>query len=170
MGTHTKPKQRTTQTSIWLQTRHLLKETTKQVQIQSVTEIIKTVFDEDTDIINWIVEHSTAKQIQKVQTIINRNNKDFKDKIDESKQSMDIDSQKVEIRRLSDVSQDLIGFICGFLNRQDIQSFKSISSKISIACLKEMNKYQVWIFILYISIGPKSHIYFSFTLNGKYTT
>ena len=156
MGTHLILRKNVNKTSIWLETRRSLKETSKEVKLQSVPEIMKAVFEEDTDIIDFIVNHGTPQQIQKVQNIINRNNKNCENIKDsnnseESKQeqSMDIDqnkSPKVVVRKLSDLSHDLIGFICGYLSRIDVDSFKLTSSKISISCLKEMDKYQIFVF------------------------
>ena len=43
MGTHLKLKQSMNKTSMWLETRHLLKETSKEVKSQSLSEIMKAV-------------------------------------------------------------------------------------------------------------------------------
>eukprot|EP01084_Bolivina_argentea_P006976 13165_1 len=132
---------------IVLETKRAHINTPNEMKTECAQTIIDNVYGGMDNVLSYLINNNaTTTHLIEIKNIIKQKNVEYNEKI---KQAQAVDVSKSEnILKIcfSKFPEDLIEYICGFLDRHDIKSFKLTSFAHGIICLNEMTKCNISMF------------------------
>eukprot|EP01084_Bolivina_argentea_P257781 434387_1 len=167
------PRKTNTHLQQWLNCKHLIKNLESDTIIKCSTNSIIESFGGWNNVLKCLIEHGNETQLKSIHNIIKKERLKYLKQMELTQTNVSSANMNVPIgeRDTASISEgsdivilncsinvnedqfkffvnmppEMISYICGYLDRDSIKSFKTCSYLISIRCLEEMNKYSVGI-------------------------